>query len=95
MPKNPEKILVGPHVTEKAFQKEGNKYVFKVHPEATKPQIKKAVKETYEVEVKKVNTANMPRKKKGQRGRKQGHKPGFKKAVVTLKGEQRIDLLER
>lgn len=88
-------ILQKPLITEKLskLQMEG-KYAFKVKRDATKPQIKKAVKERYpDVTVGKVNTMVMPSKPKGQftrAGYIEGRAKVWKKAIVTLK-EGEID----
>jgi large subunit ribosomal protein L23 len=71
-------------VTEKAtYLMEENKYVFKVKPQATKPQIKAAIENLFEVQVVKVNTMRPPRQKR-RVGRFIGYKPQYKKAIVTL-----------
>lgn len=88
-------VLQKPLITEKLsrLQMEG-KYAFKVARDATKTQIKKAVKERYpEVKVGKVNTMIMPSKPKGQftrAGYIEGRAKVWKKAIVTLK-EGEID----
>lgn len=58
--KSPYKILLHPHVTEKAMDHmdKGNKLDFLVHKNATKNQIKKAFEDIFEVEVVSVNTRN-------------------------------------
>lgn len=102
-------ILKTLHVTEKSEMLQGLvdaksnpslarcntiKYVFLVHPEANKHQIKKAVEEAYAAQkcrVLKVNTITLPRKKKRVRGRaKQGETIQLKKAIVTLREGDRI-----
>lgn len=88
------KVLVEPWITEAAtLMAEMNKYVFKVNPKASKNQIKKAIEEVYGVKVEKINTVTIPRKKR-VRGRTEGWKPGHKKAVVTIKEGDKIDLFE-
>ena len=69
-----------------------NKYLFSVVKDANKIQIKKAVEDIYKVEVTSVNTQVMPGKLKRVR-REQGRTPDWKKAVVTLKEGQKIDLV--
>ncbi len=70
------------------------KYVFLVHPDANKHQIKQAVEEAYAAQkckVLKVNTITLPRKKKRARGSsKQGETSQLKKAIVTLREGDRI-----
>lgn len=82
-------------MSEKALQlQDEGKYTFKVHKGATKPKIKKAVSEYYNVDVKKVRTIKVPQKPKSRRGIQEGHKPGYKKAIVTLKEGENIEMLE-
>lgn len=86
------KILVEPWITEASTAMgEMNKYVFKVFPKARKKQIKDSVEKVYGVKVVSVNTVTMPRKARHQ-GRTTGWKAGFKKAIVTLKAGDSIDL---
>lgn len=85
------RILKAPHVTEKAMGLgRENKYIFKVTPNANKPEVKKAIQELYGVKVNDVNIINIPRKKR-RLGRSEGFKSGFKKAVVTLKQGEKIE----
>lgn len=86
--------MILPMVSEKAFA--GTKrgiYTFKVTDGASKPAIKRAVEEQFGVTVIGVNTAKVPAKTK-RRGRFEGVKPGFRKAVVTLKKGDKIEELE-
>lgn len=88
------KFIVRPWVTEKTHDLMGNdKYVFKVRRETTKNQAKKAVEGLYNVEVKKVNIVNIPQKKR-RFGRVMGKKAGVKKAIVTLKEGNKIEVFE-
>ena len=81
-----------PVITEKATGlSEQNKVIFKVHENATKSSIKKNIEKIFKVKVIKVNTINKKSKRKIVRGRI-GIKSGFKKAVITLKKGQSIDL---
>ncbi len=78
-------IILAPIITEASMDMtSAKKYVFKVIPDANKPEIAKAVEELFKVEVASVNTINMKRKPKRLR-----YQPGFtsawKKAIVTLK----------
>ena len=87
-------ILLEPLVSEKsAGLGQFNKYVFKVHPKASKFQIKSAVESYYGVGVTKVNIIKI-RPKKRIHGRKVGWKQGFKKAVVTLQQGDTITAVE-
>ena len=78
--------------TEKGVvQQADNKYFFSVKKDANKIQIKKAVENIYKVKVLNVNTQVMPGKLKRVRTQL-GRTPDWKKAVVTLKDGQKIDL---
>ena len=68
-----------------------NKYLFNVAPSANKIEIKSAVEELYNVKVTKVNTVTMRGKWKRLRYQT-GKTPDWKKAVVTLKEGDRIDI---
>jgi large subunit ribosomal protein L23 len=73
-----------PIVTEKATRlMEENKYTFEVNPGATKPEIKAAIENLFEVKVVQVNTHRPPRKKR-RVGKFIGFKPHYKRAIVTL-----------
>ena len=81
-----------PIITEKAtILSEFNKTVFKVHSGANKRSIKKNIEKIFKVTVTKVNIINQKRKKKIKQG-KLSIKPGYKKAIITLKKGQSIDL---
>ena len=81
-----------PIITEKAtILSEQNKSVFKVHEKANKKSIKKNIEKLFKVNVVKINIINQKTKIKMKQGRK-SYKPGYKKAIVTLKKGQSIDL---
>ena len=81
-----------PIITEKAtILSEQNKTVFKVHEKANKRTIKKNIEKLFKVSVVKVNIINQKTKIKLKQGRK-SFKTGYKKAIVTLKKGQSIDL---
>ena len=81
-----------PIITEKAtILSEQNKTVFKVHSGANKKSIKKNIEKLFKVTVTKVNILNQKRKKKIKQG-KLSIKPGYKKAIITLKKGQSIEL---
>lgn len=96
-----EDVIRRPLITEKnTWLMEQGQYTFEVHPDANKIQIKAAVQSTFEVKVLAVNTLNVKRKAKSRMirrgaGRIEGHKPGWKKAIVTLAPGQSIDLFEQ
>jgi len=84
--------IISPNITEKSTSlSELNKVVFKVHKGANKDTIKKSIEKIFKVNVVKINTINLKGKSKMVRGRKTT-KPGYKKAIVTLKKGQSIDL---
>lgn len=89
------RILKEPHISEKAtdLNKE-NKYVFDVFPRSNKKEIKEAVEAVYNVNVIRVNIIRVPQKPK-RRGRIEGFKKGYKKAIVQIKKDQKIELLPR
>jgi large subunit ribosomal protein L23 len=81
-------------LTEKAtlLSEKLNKYVFRVHPRANKIQIKAAVEKLFKKSVLSVNTCNYAGKKKRERTASFGRKPDWKKAIVTLKKGDKIEL---
>lgn len=85
-------IIKKPWITERGtdLAKLG-KYIFLVKASATKPEIKKAVKEIYKVDPIFVNVINRRGKRK-HIGAIRGHQPRQKKAIVTLKQGQKIDV---
>lgn len=88
------RVLIEPIITEAATVAiELNKYTFKVATDATKGQIKNAIEELYKVKVLSVNTLNSHRKPVNY-GRTPGFKAGSKKAVVTLKAGDSIELFK-
>lgn len=85
--------IKGLHITEKGTQMAGqNKYLFKVSTEANKLEIKQAVEDFFKVKVVKVNTMNYTGKKRRERTLHYGKKPDWKRAVVTLRAGDKIDL---
>lgn len=86
------KILLSPHVSEKSTAANMlGQYVFKVVSDATKPEIKDAVEELFNVKVKAVRINNVRAKSK-RFGQLQGKRQGWKKAYVSLQEGQKIDL---
>ena len=86
-------VIIKPLVTEKSthLQQTRNAYAFKVHPNANKPEIKKAVEAIYNVKVVEVRT--MTRKGKPRRTKfKMTHGSDWKRAVVVLDENSRIEL---
>jgi large subunit ribosomal protein L23 len=89
-------VLRRPVISEKSYRlMNGNVYVFVVDPRATKVDVRHAVEQAFGVHVEKVNTMN--RKGKATRNRRTntvGHRPNTKRAVVTLRAGDKIDLFE-
>ena len=84
--------IISPNVTEKSTSlSEFNKVVFKVDKKANKKSIKKNIEKIFKVNVVKINTVNIREKVKMVRNRK-AYKSGYKKAIITLKKGQSIDL---
>ena len=83
--------IVSPVITEKATAlSEFNKMVFRVHKGASKNSIKKSIEKIFKVNVIKINTINLKGRTKMVKGKKSS-RPGYKKAIVTLKKGQSID----
>lgn len=88
-------VLLGPVVTEKsaAMNAAANVVVFKVARSADKDQIKRAIERVFKVDVQSVRTVNYIGKMKRVR-RSQGRRDSFKKAFITVREGQRIDVVE-
>ena len=85
-------VIISPTITEKATSlSEFNKIVFKVHQKASKNSIKKSIEKIFKVNVIKINTINIKGKTKLVKNKKT-FKTGYKKAIITLKKGQSIDL---
>ncbi len=89
-------VIIAPLITEKSIGgTQHEQYSFEVHPRATKTQIRQAVETIFKVTVLKVNTINVGGKLKNfaRRGvRTHGKQPDWKKAIVTLRPGQKIEL---
>ena len=94
--KDPRDIIIEPIVSEKSYALlEANVYTFRVHPDATKPEIHDAIEAIFHVKVVKVNTHNRAGKvQRNRRVNKVGHRPDTKRALVTLAAGDRIELFE-
>ena len=88
------KLLLSPHVSEKSTRiaDQNRQFVFKVVPDATKPEIKQAVELMFKVEVEGVQVVNVAGKRK-RFGRMAGRRPDWKKAYVRLKPGHDIDFV--
>jgi large subunit ribosomal protein L23 len=86
-------VVIAPHVSEKSARigMEGNQYVFRVRTDATKPEIRAAVEQLFEVKVDKVRVVNQAGKAK-RFGRTPGRRQDWKKAYVKLAAGQQIEL---
>jgi len=84
--------IISPIVTEKSTNlSEQNKIIFKVPTKANKKNLKKSIEKIFKVNVIKVNIVNKKNRIKTTRGKKIKVK-GYKKAIITLKKGQNIDL---
>lgn len=84
--------IIAPHVTEKAtLGSEHGQVTFRVKIDATKPEIKAAVENLFDVKVKAVNTMIQKGKTKRFKGI-MGKRSNFKKAIITLEDGQTIDV---
>jgi large subunit ribosomal protein L23 len=88
-------LIVAPVVTEKssAAYQARKEYAFRVHPTATKPQIRAAIESLFDVTVTDVRTL-LVRAKRRSYGRHVGRRPAWKKAIVTLKDGDSIQVFE-
>ncbi len=85
-------IIIRPIVSEKSYEMmEQNRYTFEVHRDAKKEQIAAAIEEIFGVRVEKVNTMNVSGKPRRLRYNK-GLSRSWKKAIITLKAGDTIDL---
>ena len=93
--KEPFDIIRTVRLTEKStvLSDKGNKYVFEVNPSANKLEIKQAIESLFQKKVVSVNTANYAGKKKRERRPDFGRRPHWKKAIVTLKEGEKLDLV--
>lgn len=89
-----KKSIIRPRITEKAtdLSHKSNAYVFDVHQNATKPQVKKAISDIYKVKVVKVAMVHIPSKEVYVRGKK-GRTNQGKKAYVYLKEGDKIEFV--
>jgi len=88
-------IILRPIITEKStlLKETGNQYVFQVHRDANKIEIKKAVEKLFKVKVLSVQVINMEGKKK-RLGRFFGKRSDWKKAIVKLSPKDKIPIFE-
>jgi large subunit ribosomal protein L23 len=94
--RDPLHIVKSVRLTEKAtaLSEKHNQYVLKVAPSATKQEIKHAVKVLFQKTAVRVNTMQVAGKQKRRLGGQQmGQRPDWKKAIVTLKAGEKIELV--
>ncbi len=93
--RSPYEVLIQPLLTEKitAMRESANKVGFLVKPDANRIEIKRAVEAALNVKVLRVNVLNMAGKTK-RLGRFAGKRPDWKKAIVTLKAGEKLELYE-
>ncbi len=85
-------VLLAPVVSEKSYSLiEAKKYVFRVHPDAHKTQIRQAVEELFEVRVIDVKVSKVQPKPK-RRGMVKGTRKGWKKAIVQVHKDDEIQI---
>jgi large subunit ribosomal protein L23 len=91
---HPNEVLLAPVVSEKSYSliAEG-KYVFRIHQDAHRTQVRQAVEELFGVHVEGVNVLKVQAKPK-RRGMTKGIKPGWKKAIVQLREGETIEIFE-
>jgi large subunit ribosomal protein L23 len=94
--RDPRDVLIKPVVSEKSYGlQDAGVYTFIVAPNATKPEIRDAVEKIFNVKVAKVNTLNRPgKRKRNRRSFTFGKRPDTKRAIVTLAGDDRIEMFE-
>lgn len=92
---NPHDVLIRPLLTEKitAIRETKNAVAFAVNGRATKIDVRRAVEKVFQVKVSSVNVQNVQGKRKRQ-GRYLGKRADWRKAIVTLKEGEKIDLYE-
>ena len=88
-------VLIRPFLTEKmtALREQGNKVGFVVRADANRVEIKRAVETSLKVRVERVNVLNVIGKTK-RLGRFAGKRPDWKKAIVTLKEGEKLEMYE-
>ena len=94
--KDPRDIILAPVVSEKSYALlDAGVYTFRVHPDASKPEIHDAVEAIWGVKVVQVNTLNRKGKKtRVRKSNRSGSKPDTKRAIVTLAAGDDIPLFE-
>ena len=100
---NNNSVIISPILSEKShsLSEQFNKYVFKVHKNANKLEIKKSIESRFDVKIVKVSTMHFKGKKKnmtirsdGNVLRTTGNRSNWKKAIVTLHKDSKINFVE-
>jgi len=87
-------VIIKPVISEKSYSLvEQNRYTFIVNPKSNKTEIKRAIEEIYNVKVLSVYTLKIPKKPR-RLGTSMGYKPGYKKAIITLREGDSIQIFE-
>ena len=94
--KDPRDLIIEPIVSEKSYALlERNVYTFRVHPDASKPEIHDAIQSIFNVRVLNVNTLNRKgKRKRNRRSFSMGKRADTKRAIVTLHADDHIELFE-
>ena len=94
--RDPRDVILRPVVSEKSYGLlDSGAYTFVVHPDANKIEIRQAVESIFDVRVTNVNTLNRNgKRKRNRRSFTFGKRSDTKRAIVTLAGDDRIDLFE-
>jgi large subunit ribosomal protein L23 len=91
---DPRQVILAPVVSEKSYGLIAiDQYTFKVHPTAHKTQVRQAVEALFGVKVLEVHMLKV-RPKPKRRGLSKGVRPGYKKAIITLRPGDTIELFE-
>jgi large subunit ribosomal protein L23 len=91
---HPSEVLIRPVISEKSYSGVAHRqYTFQVHKDAHKTQIRQAVEQLFDVKVERVNIVKVQAKPK-RRGLFRGTKPGWKKAVVSLRAGDSIEIFQ-
>lgn len=93
--RDPHSIIQSTRISEKgtALAEDRNQYIFEVDRDATKQEIRYAVEQIFKKTVTSVNTLNVKAKPKRLRWNQPGKKAGWKKAIITLKEGEKLDLV--
>lgn len=90
-----ERTIIKPLISEKAGTLAmAGKYIFKVNKGAPKQKIKDAIESLYKISVINVNVVNIPGKPKQSKSRRIVHRADYRKAIVTLKPGEKIEIYQ-